>query len=211
MRSPEKQADRGVWNMTANARQPEGSAAGQRHIGSGAGVCMGMKRAPLLVLALVACSSPTEPGRDAAALMVTDADEYQLMADEWGMGTTIRYVFSNRTGRKVSLLNCLAWVPPSVEKLVEGEWEAALGAPTFDCLSAPVEIEPGAQYRDSLNVWSAHPERNAAPKFADPDVDGIYRLRWTRAYWDYDHDGPPWGEALPVRFVVSNTFRLRAP
>ena len=143
--------------------------------------------------------------------MVTDTGVYRLVADEWGMGTTIRYTYSNRTGAEVSLLNCLGAVPPSLEKLVDGEWEWAWNPILLDCLSPPVEIPPGEEYRDSLVLWAAHPRQNAAPKFQDPDIHGLYRLRWTTAYWNYDQDGPPWGEPVPVRLVVSNPFWLRAP
>lgn len=177
-----------------------------------------MKTPFLLALAAIvmACSSPTELARDAAALMVTDATEYQLVADEHGVYATIRYIYSNRTGKKISLVTCgrppdVPAPPPALEKLVDGRWEHAWSMPVAACLGAPAEIPPGDQYRDVLSLVAAHPELNAGPKFADPDLEGTYRLRWGGAYWHYNHDGPPFGEPVPRRYLVSNSFRLLAP
>ena len=141
---------------------------------------------------------------------------YRLVADEYGVQATIRYIYSNRTGKKVSIMTCGGPVaveapPPGLEKLVDGRWEYAWSLPMAACLGAPFEIPAGDQYRGVLHLVAAHPELNAGAKFADPDLEGTYRLRWGGAYWHYNHDGPPFGEPVRRRYLVSNSFTLLAP
>ena len=160
---------------------------------------------------VLACSSPTDLGRDAAALLVTDATEYQLVADDFGVHGTIRFIYSNRTGKRVSFVTCGGAPPPALEKWVDGRWEWAWSMPMAACLGPPHQVPAGEQYRGVLRLVAAHPHLNAAPKFADPDVEGVYRLYWAGGVWDYDHGGPPWGDRVPRRLLVSNSFTLSVP
>lgn len=159
-----------------------------------------------------ACSSPAGLDSDAAALMVTDAAAYQLVSGPSGeVMAIIGYTYSNRTGRPVSIPNCLGDVPPHLEKLVEGTWVVAWGAPTLDCLSPPVTIQPGEQYRDGVRLRAWPPDSDVRPKFVVDPIEGVYRLVWADAVWNYDASGPPWGDPLPLAQRVSNRFDLLEP
>ena len=160
-------------------------------------------------LLLASCGSPFGLGDDATA-MVTDARSYELVATANGLETVIGYTYFNRTGRTVSIPNCLGDVTPHLEKLVAGEWLVAWGAPSFDCLSAPVTIEPRAQYRDEVSLFAAEPGSDLHPQFVVMPISGTYRLVWERVVWDYQ-PSLPWGEALPLAQRVSNPFELIEP
>lgn len=55
------------------------------------------------------------------------------------------------------------------------------------------------------------PDENVYPKFFVDEIRGYYRLMITSAYWDYDPDGPEWGELVPLEERVSAPFRLETP
>ena len=160
----------------------------------------------------LACGAPTGPASDAAALMVTGSASYQLIrGPRESVRTTIEYVYSNRTGQAVSIPNCNGDVTPLLEKFVDGAWVVAWDAPKNDCLSPPVTIEPGEQYRDAVRLRGYPPDGDVRPRFLVSSIEGEYRLVWPDAVWDYDDSGPPWGESLPLHQRVSNRFALLKP
>ena len=163
------------------------------------------------VVIITGCTSPVAVGTDAYALMVTDATAYHLIPRSGGgVEATIGYTYSNRTGRAVSIPNCNGYVPPSLEKLVDGVWIWAWNGPGDQCLSAPVTIEAGVQYRDELRAASMGGQR--PPDFLFP-MPGTYRLVWETLVWSYSYDpsGPPWGVLVRKAQRVSNSFELIEP
>ena len=165
-----------------------------------------MKRLGMLaLLSITACDAPLGLESDAAALLVTDANEYPVSRGQSGFSVGIRYVYSNRTDRVVELSNCNGFVGPSLEKLDSGSWVPAWSPIEALCLTAPVRIAVGAQYRDSLQVVAFDPGQNAGPEFLLDGVDGTYRLIWHRARWGSEEAG---ATSMPVRLRVSNSFRL---
>ena len=153
-------------------------------------------------LLIVACGSPLGPGLDTDALMVTDAQEYRLSPDNSGAETVISYTYSNRTGASVAIPNCLGDVTPHLEKFVDDAWVVAWSSPKLDCLSAPVTIGEGSQYRDELRLPAD------GRGFVVSSITGTYRLVWGTLVWDYDEGGPPWGDPVPLAQRVSNHFGL---
>jgi len=87
-----------------------------------------MKRLLLLgALAVVGagCSSITEPARDENAPIQTDRLTYRLRAEGPGRGVTIPYVFHNRTGATVYVVNCANAFHLTLQRLEDGEWQDA--------------------------------------------------------------------------------------
>lgn len=79
----------------------------------------------------------------------------------------------------------------------------------LECLSPPIEIAPGASLNDEVDISAGKRGSNMYPQFMVDDIEGVYRLVIGSAYWSYDHNGPPWGEPVPVPDRVSNSFEIR--
>jgi hypothetical protein len=69
-------------------------------------------------------------------------------------------------------------------------------------------IPPGGSHRERLAVFGGYPSTSHHPQFSVEEIDGNYRLVILAAYWDYNHDGPPWGTELPLADRVSEPFDL---
>jgi hypothetical protein len=170
----------------------------------------------LPLLAACALQAPTGPG-PAEALdpgdtpIVTDRTSYTLQRGSHGWETEIVFEYTNATERTISLLNCNGSFALRLEKLDAGEWVSAWGPPIPMCLSRPIEIARGDRYATTLSVFGGFPGTNTYPQFQVEPVDGTYRLVIESAYWGYDHDGPPWGEQVPLEERVSHTFEIRTP
>ena len=163
------------------------------------------------VLAAVAVASacdltdplPVEP------LIQTDATTYQLVSDADGLSTEIPYVFENRTGASVYLVNCNGVFALRLERLERGQWNVAWSPVLPLCLSPPIVIEAGATFAATLHVWGSPPNQNSAPSFDVADPSGTYRLVWDAALSSFQ-DYLPFGEPIPFPYRVSNPFTLRA-
>jgi len=168
----------------------------------------------LALTALGACSSPMLP-ESAGPLLVTDASEYQLAEYQLTSPPTVEvrigYTFSNRTGKTVSLLNCLGQVPPTLERRVGDEWVLAWQTATFACSSPPIVIDPETQYSNELHVFAFPSGSNFHPQFTPEPISGTYRLVWHVTVWDYEDTGPGRSTKLPERLRVSNSFQLLVP
>lgn len=168
------------------------------------------RHAPLAVMLLLACTAALEPpAREPGHPLQTDRLEYRVRRANDGLATEIPFSYTNETGRTVYVVNCNRIVPPVLEKSVKGEWVTAWGAAVPECLSPPIVIEPGAEYVDTLRVFAGLPANNVYPKFRVAEVEGIYRLVWTRVVYDYDTTRPDFGEPLSLEDRVSNEFLLR--
>ena len=69
---------------------------------------------------------------------------------------------------------------------------------------------PASSLPDEVEILAGRPGSNLHPQFAVDEIDGMYRLVVESAYWNYDHDGPPWGETLPLEYRASEPFEIRA-
>lgn len=143
------------------------------------------------------------------APVVTDASRYDLQSVSNGWRGSIRYVFTNTTGRTVSLLNCNGQYALRLEQRQGTEWVSAWSPPVQECLSPPIHIAPGASLQGEIEVFAGRPGSNIYPQFAVPQIDGIYRLVIESAFFDYDHSGPPWGDVLPIGQRISSPFEIR--
>jgi len=150
----------------------------------------------------------TTPDPDGAPI-VTDLASYTLERGSHGWEGEISFEYTNRTDGTISILNCNESFSLRLEKLEDGDWISAWGPAIPECLSPPIEIEPGASYVRTLPVFGGFPGSNVYPQFQVEEIDGTYRLVIESAYWNYDHDGPPWGEQLPVEERASHTFEIR--
>jgi hypothetical protein len=171
-----------------------------------------------LAVALVAASSlagcalqnAAAPAPQEAAIR-TDQPSYVLERRPSGWEVEIGFEYTNRTDRTISLLNCRGAFGFELQKWEGGAWVTAWVPALPLCLSPPIEIAPGATFPRTLAIFAGHPESNVHPQFRVDDPEGSYRIVVTSAFWDYDHDGPPWGTPVPLEHRASNTFELRTP
>jgi hypothetical protein len=153
-------------------------------------------------------SSSVENGSPA---IETDARAYELEAGSTGYTTTIGFMFTNPSQAAVYVANCRGIAPPSLEKLVNGEWVGAWSAVVPRCLSAPIVIKAGQEYQGTLHLFAGYPASNVYPKFETPQISGVYRLVWHNVLTSFDSGAYPSGPELSKDQRVSNSFRLATP
>jgi len=168
------------------------------------------------LLAACALQAPTGPEPFDApdpgdAPIVTDRASYTLQRGSHGWQGEIAFEYSNATDRTISILNCNGSFALRLEKLEAGAWVSAWGPAIPSCLSPPIEIAPGDGYATTISVFGGFRNSNHYPQFQVDEIDGTYRLVIESAYWNYDHNGPPWGEQVPLEHRVSHTFEIRTP
>lgn len=110
------------------------------------------------------------------------------------------------TSLLASCKGAFAW---TLERWEEGRWVGAWGPVVPDCLSAPIVIDEGDVFEDSLRIAGGAFGSNTVPQFDRRDPSGTYRIVWADAYSSYDPDGPPFGELLPRVARISSSFELR--
>lgn len=160
-----------------------------------------------LVVWAVGCDTSTGPTRDPNPPIQTEALVYELRRDARGLGTEISYVFENRTGAPVYLVNCKGSFALRLERWSAGGWAPSWDPVLYQCLSPPIVIDAGATSAHTLNVWGAAPGSNAYPQFEASDPTGVYRIVWLAALTSFQ-DRLPFGPEIPLEFRVSNWFRL---
>jgi hypothetical protein len=146
--------------------------------------------------------------RDPFPLLQTDSLAYAWVETEVGYRTSLSYTFRNETGGDVVLANCDGDLRPRLEVRRDGNWFFAWEPFGRSCISPPVVLAPGAVHVDSLTVVGALPGSNVLPAFVFPEVEGVYRLVWFRAYAEYDAGPPEVGSPLPLEQRISNAFVL---
>ncbi len=139
----------------------------------------------------------------------TDRVRYTLQPAPGGMEVAIPFTYTNRGGRTIYVANCNRIAPPHLEKKVGDRWVFAWAAAVPECLSEPILIADGETHTDTLLVFHGDPD--VYPGFTALPVDGTYRLVWEAAYWSYDPNRYPFGERLPLRLRVSNSFLIETP
>lgn len=164
-------------------------------------------------LALFGCGGegPTAPFSHEDAPVVMGSELFVLEAGTVGWSGNLAFEYRNRTDRTISLLNCRGNFALRLEKWTGREWVLGWAPVLQSCLSHPIEIPPGESHAHELHVFGGFPDRSIYPKFSVDEISGDYRLVITSAYWDYDPDGPEWGELVPLGERVSAPFRLWAP
>ena len=145
-----------------------------------------------------------------ASLVVTDQAQYDARAPAGGLSRVVfdvPFEIRNTTGGPLYRIGCRTAPPPTLEKLVEGEWVTAYAPIVNLCLSPPFEIAPGEVRRDTLQVQGFLPGQNAGPEF-ETDVEGTYRLH-LRLYSSLTDERSPLGKDLvPLEERVSNPFEV---
>ncbi len=159
----------------------------------------------LLWLASLACSDPGSPQHPA---FQTDASAYVLAATAIGYDGTIGFVFTNPNATPAYIVNCQGATSLRLEKRVGPAWVAAWTPAVNACLSPPIVVLPGAEYRGVVRVLDCSFLSNCGPKFAVADIPGEYRLVWNSVLSSYDHRGYPFGDPLALEQRISNTFRI---
>jgi hypothetical protein len=167
----------------------------------------------VLVSALLAgaCDSLLSVDPDPEPAMQTDGLEFRLQSSGSGFEGEIPYSYSNDSGSRIYLVNCNQQLDARLERKSGDDW--VLGwAPVLNlCLSAPIIIEPGEIFHDTLRIYAARYGSNSAPQFQFENPEGIYRIRWESALTSFDPDQYPFGEPLGLEKRTSNKFVLRAP
>jgi hypothetical protein len=159
------------------------------------------------LMSLNGCDSPTAVQ---TPLLQTDAPSYTLVRSANGFETEIRYVFTNRTGGAVYLVNCQGSYGLLLERYDGEKWKPAWSPVIPACLSLPIVIARGETFAASLRVWGARPGQSAHPQFDRADPSGTYRIVWTDALSSYQ-DHLPFGAEIPLESRMSNSFKLVLP
>jgi hypothetical protein len=175
----------------------------------------------LLLLAsalLVGCApDPLTPPSSASradnvvGAIVTSAYSYELQRTSVAWTGQIPFTFTNVSDRTISLLNCNGAYSLRLEKLVNGSWARAWSPVLPMCLSQPIRRTPGQTIAGDIGIFSGLPGSDVHPQFEVPEIEGTYRIVIDSGFWNYDHDGPPWGQVPPLEYRVSNSFEIRLP
>ena len=166
-----------------------------------------------MVASTVGCES-TIPAVVEDTALVTDGTSFRLDKENWRghvwYRTEIPYSFTNRTGSKVYLLNCRGDFDIRVQVEEAGYWTHFWSPVLRACLSPPIVIEPGEVYETTVDVVGCTSGGSCGPRLTlPPTASTRYRILWGDARSTYDHDGPPWGEVIPLEERVSNSFTLQ--
>jgi hypothetical protein len=176
-------------------------------------VCM--RRLLIVSFSLVAlgCASATGPfdPPDGSADFQTDSSSYTLAVNSVGYVTTIGYTYTNTTSQTANFVNCLGGTDTELQKLTNDQWTTVWSPVMLACLSPPIIVAPGQQYRGRINVFSGFPGANFFPVFSTPDISGTYRVLWTQLVSDYQSNGQSFGAPLSIDHRVSNQFTIVAP
>ena len=160
-----------------------------------------------LLIVVLGCRSTTGPSDDSPHLLQTEEVRYQLRPDWVGLAVDIPYVFENRTGAPVYLVNCNGAFPLRLERLEGAGWIPAWGPGINHCLSHPIIIDAGAVFPDTLRVWGALPGGDVGPQFDVSDPTGTYRIVWMAALSSFQNH-LPFGPEIPLAHRISNSFLL---
>ncbi len=159
-----------------------------------------------LLLLLGGCSLFGSDNDDGAAFLRTDADRYEARVTGFGLELDpIAFTFTNERGRAVYVPGCPGPNPPTLQKLVDGEWVTAVAPIVTQCLGPSVRVKAGRMYRDTLRVFAGLPSDNRYPKFETLPVEGTYRI-----VLGVDRtEDPEHIEPTPLEERASNPFELR--
>ena len=155
------------------------------------------------------CDTATGLVRDTEPPIQTDVLEYELDFDGLRFRVDISYVYTNRSGNPVYLVNCNGGFGLHLERDENGAWQYAWGPVLNRCLSPPIVIASNATFADTLHVRAGSFGSNSFPQFDVDDPSGTYRIVWTAALSSLDANQLPFGPQIPFEYRVSNRFTLR--
>ena len=97
----------------------------------------------------------------------------------------------------------------AVHRRAQDGWETVWVPMLLACLSEPIEVAPGATYRDTFEIVLHPQDTTFQPELnTEVAIDGTYRLLWQQLLRTYDPNRYPFGEELPESLRVSNAFEL---
>jgi len=129
-----------------------------------------------LTLFLGACGGVPDVERDLGPLVQTSELRYRIERHDVGYRVDIPYSFRNETGDTVFLDHCAGDVRPLLQVQRGDLWVDAWFPFRWECGGAPIRIEPGGRFGDTLRVIGAPPGSNVLPAFVFEEVEGVYRL-----------------------------------
>jgi hypothetical protein len=174
--------------------------------------CLVSTGCTVLLLLSSACGSPTAPrppNEPVDPPIVTDRPAYTLTPENNGLSVTISYVFTNRTGGPVYVVNCRGGFARTLQRWNGVAWVDAWAPGVLDCLSDPIVINAEESFATQLHVWGARPGSDWLPQFDVTDPSGWYRLVWIDALSSFNRSASPFGAQIPLEMRVSNSFELR--
>lgn len=160
-------------------------------------------------VALAGCDLGTGPGAPATPAIWTDRPEYVVQGTQDGWRAEIPYTFTNLTGATVHLANCNGAISLRLDRWQGGEWVPAWSPILPLCLSAPIPIEAGGTYPDTVHFFAGYAGTDVFPQLGVEQLEGTYRIVWLGLLRDYDLDGGSTGTEVPLRYRTSNQFQLR--
>lgn len=159
---------------------------------------------------LPACDTLDWLGPEDEMPIQTNDLEYELTPDWIGLSVDIPYTYTNRTGRRVYVVNCNGSFGIRLIREQDGAWITAWAPVLNLCLSPPIVIEPNATFTDTLFAWGAPPDStHYGPNFDLADPSGTYRIEWSRALSSFATNVRGFGELIPIKARISNSFTLR--
>lgn len=150
------------------------------------------------LLGTMGCGSSFDLDDADLPLLETDQVEY-VFTDVDGLSrAVVSYRFINRSTKTLYLRRrCQSLI---FERLEVGEWLfVTSGLPCLSNLEVPLVLQPGEVFQDSVRLHEG-----------EPWTTGEYRLRVEVAdRWNRDRE--EFGENIPLRLRLSNSFRLDVP
>ena len=193
----------------AEGDSPDCMAVGQQH---------GLVPRGLLCIVAVAwstlgCESSTEVELSPGPALQTHGTSFRLERFErlrsTGYRVHIPYSFTNRTRTRVYLENCFGGFASSLEMQRADQWVRVWSQPLLSCESAPIVIERGGVFRDTLSASAALPGGSWHPQWIQaPEVSAAYRIVWLTGLSSYSPGRRPAGELIPLVQRTSNIFTL---
>lgn len=159
----------------------------------------------------VATESPRPPEDAGPTAFRTDSASYTLRATSTGYTADIRVVFTNPTARPVYVVNCLGATMLWLERWTGGRWQIVWSPIIPACLSAPIVVAGGGDYRSVVGIDDCTVLGSCGPQFASLPRGERHRLVWQNLVTEYDATVPRWGAPLRVDQRRSNVFVLHTP
>lgn len=139
----------------------------------------------------------------------TDSESYTLTQPGPWYEATIRFTFHNDLKKNVYFVNCGGATGILLEKFVDSTWKPVWSPVMTTCLSAPLIVAAGKDWRSEIRVSAAPIGSNFLPQFSVRDIPGTYRVQWTHALRSYDPSKPRFGTQLPLQQRISNSFEIK--
>jgi hypothetical protein len=159
---------------------------------------MALRTKILLFLPLcLACKDVAAPR---ALSIQTDSVAYTLASAAYGYHGSIGFAYTNSNDLPVYIPNCAGSFSLVLQKEVGGQWVSAWMPDVLLCSSAPIVVQPGAEYRYIVHVLHCFPLSNCGPSFTVSEIPGQYRILLPVVYGT--------GPRAFTEDLISNTFSI---